>query len=97
MPLESKSFRRPLRSGALLLGACVALAACETRTDVAATGNAPPRYAHVYLTVQSVWFNADAAAAPSDTTWKKFDLGSPVSSKRPKTWSERCRQFLFCL
>ena len=79
MPLESKSFRRPLRSGALLLGACVALAACETRTDVAATGNAPPRYAHVYLTVQSVWFNADAAAAPSDTTWKKFDLGSPVT------------------
>jgi hypothetical protein len=79
MPLESKSFGRALRSRALVLGACAALAACETRTDVSATGNAPPRYAHVYLTVQSLWFNADAAAAPSDTTWKKFDLGSPVT------------------
>jgi hypothetical protein len=79
MPLESNFLRRALRSGALVLGACAALAACETRTDVSATGNAPSRYAHVYLTVQSVWFNADAAAAPSDTTWKKFDLSSPVT------------------
>jgi hypothetical protein len=36
-------------------------------------------YAHVYLTIQGVWFNTSASATPDDTTWKKFPLSAPIT------------------
>jgi hypothetical protein len=71
---------RPTR---LLFGAPVLLlallAGCSSRTDVAATGNVPGQYSHVYITAQAVWFNASATAGPDDSGWVKFPLSSPAT------------------
>ena len=71
----------PLRSAytALALAACAALAACQTRTNVSATANVPAQYAHVWVTIQAVWFNSTAAAGPDDTGWQKFTLPATQS------------------
>ncbi|MBV8445784.1 MAG: DUF4382 domain-containing protein, partial [Candidatus Dormibacteraeota bacterium] len=66
----------------LTLLACLAagaalLAGCSTRTDVSLTGNTPGQYSHVFVTVQEVWFNADANAGPDDSGWNKFTLSTP--------------------
>jgi len=55
---------------------CGALAACTTRTDVSATANVPAQYAHVWVTVQAVWFNTSATAGPADSGWQQFTLAS---------------------
>jgi hypothetical protein len=60
-----------------VLGA--ALAGCSTRTNVAATGNSPALYTHVYITAQAVWFNGSATAGPDDTGWVKFTPTTPVT------------------
>jgi Domain of unknown function (DUF4382) len=60
-----------LAAGSALLGGCSA------RTDVSLTGNTPAQYSHVFVTVQEVWFNADANAGPDDGGWSKFPLSTP--------------------
>jgi uncharacterized protein DUF4382 len=60
-----------------VLGA--ALAGCSTRTNVAATGNSPALYTHVYITAQAVWFNGSATAGPDDAGWVKFTPTTPVT------------------
>lgn len=71
------------RQIAPLAGSLTALAAllagCSTRTNVAATGDSPALYTHVYLTAQAVWFNASASAGPDDAGWVKFTPSTPVT------------------
>ena len=64
---------------AAMLAGCLALAACQSRTNLSATGNAPAQYSHVYLTVTQVWFNASATAGPTDSGWSQYTLSSPVT------------------
>lgn len=63
----------------LVIGAlaCVALTACQPQTNVAATGNVPAQYAHVWVTMQQVAFNTSATAGPQDSGWQQFTLPSP--------------------
>ena len=56
-----------------------ALAGCSTRTNVAATGDSPALYTHVYITAQAVWFNSNATAGPDDGGWAQFPLSTPVT------------------
>ncbi len=69
---------RGLPALAVLLG-CAWLAGCQARTDVSATGNTPAQFTHVYLTINQVWFNTSASAAPTDSSWVKFTLSTPVT------------------
>jgi len=62
-----------------LLVATTGLVGCAPKTDVSTTANVPAAYSHVYMSVQEIWFNTDAAATPDDTTWKKFPLTTPVT------------------
>jgi len=55
------------------------LGGCSTRTNVAATGNSPALYTHVYITAQAVWFNGSATAGPDDGGWVKFTPSTPVT------------------
>src|SRR5580700_506591 len=64
------------RRVALPLVACLALGACETRTNVSATANVPAQYSHAYITAQAIWFNANAAAGPTDAGWQKLPLST---------------------
>jgi hypothetical protein len=69
------------RSGSLpalaaLLG-CALLAGCQSRTNVAATGNTAAQFTHVFLTINQIWFNTSASAGPTDSTWVKFPLATP--------------------
>jgi len=65
------------RLPALALAACAALAGCQARTYVSATGNVSAQYAHVYVTAQAVWFNSSAGAGPQDAGWQEFPLSTP--------------------
>jgi len=62
-----------------LAALAAALAGCSTRTNVAATGNSPALYTHVYITAQAVWFNGSATAGPDDGGWKQFPISTPVT------------------
>ena len=75
MPNMSPSASR-LPALVVLLG-CAWLAGCEARTDVAATGNTAAQFTHVFLTVNQIWFNSSASAAPTDSSWQKFTLSTP--------------------
>ena len=55
------------------------LGGCSSRTNVAATGDSPALYTHVYLTAQAVWFNGSASAGPDDPGWVKFTPSTPVT------------------
>ncbi|GAC1452264.1 MAG: hypothetical protein PVSMB6_03900 [Steroidobacteraceae bacterium] len=68
----------PVLGPGLLLLAAV-LGGCSSRTNVAAIGNVPGQYSHVYITAQAVWFNASATAGPDDSGWVKFPLSSPAT------------------
>lgn len=57
--------------------ACLALAACQPQTNVAATGNVPVQYQHVWVTVRQVAFNTSATAGPEDSGWSQYTLASP--------------------
>ncbi len=61
------------------LMSCALLAGCQSRTNVSATGNAPVQFTHVFLTINQVWFNTSASAAPTDSSWVKFPLATPAS------------------
>lgn len=68
------------RSHTVLMAATLAaLAGCSTRTNVAATGNSPALYTHIYITAQAVWFNSNATAGPDDGGWAQFPLSTPVT------------------
>ncbi len=77
--LQAGILARPLPGLASLgvLLACALLAACQSRTEVSATGSTPAQFTHVFLTVNQVWFNTSAAAAPGDSSWVKFTLATP--------------------
>jgi hypothetical protein len=62
-----------------LLAATAGLVGCAPKTNVDTTANVPAAYSHVFMSVQEVWFNTDAAAGPDDTTWKKFPLTTPIT------------------
>lgn len=61
----------------LALAATALLAACEAAVDVNATANVPAAYSGVLVTIEEVWFNESASAAPADATWEKFRLDDP--------------------
>jgi hypothetical protein len=65
--------------GGILLAICAALAGCSSRTNVSATGSAPPQYQHVFITAQEVWFNTSATATAEDSGWAKFPLTTPAT------------------
>ncbi len=46
------------------------LAGCQSRTNVSATGNTPAQFTHVFVTINQIWFNTSASAAPTDTCWR---------------------------
>jgi hypothetical protein len=60
-----------------VLGGSGLLGGCSTRTDVSLTGNTPPQYSHVWVTVQEVWFNGSSTAGPEDSGWNKYPLSTP--------------------
>jgi hypothetical protein len=62
-----------------LLVLTAGLVGCAPKTNVSATGNVPAAYSHVFMSVQEIWFNTDAAAGPDDTTWQKFPLTTPTT------------------
>jgi len=68
---------RALSAG--LLASCALVAGCSGRSQVSLTGNSPAQYSHFWITAQEVWFNANAAAGPADSGWKKFPLSTPVT------------------
>ncbi len=59
--------------------AIAGLVGCAPKTDVSTTANVPAAYAHVYMSVKEIWFNANASATPDDTTWQKYPLATPVT------------------
>src|SRR5580692_1593295 len=70
--------RRWLGLPALLVAlGCAALAGCQARTDISATGNAPAQYTHVFLTITQVWFNTSSTALATDSSWVQFTLATP--------------------
>lgn len=71
--------RRTALLAASLAALGAVLAGCSTRTNVAATGNSPALYTHVYITAQAVWFNSSANAGPDDGGWVKFTPSTPVT------------------
>ncbi len=71
--------RRTAVLAASLAALGAVLGGCSTRTNVAAGGNSPSLYTHVYLTAQAVWFNSSASAGPDDGGWAKFPLSTPVT------------------
>ena len=62
-----------------LLAVTAGLVGCAPKTNVSTTGNVPAAYAHVFMSVQEIWFNTSATAGPDDTTWKKFPLTTPTT------------------
>jgi hypothetical protein len=70
--------RTPLLA-ASLAALAAALGGCSSRTNVAATGNSPSLYTHVYVTAQAVWFNSSASAGPDEGGWARFSLTTPVT------------------
>ncbi len=71
--------RRTAPLAASLVALAAVLGGCSTRTNVAATGNSPSLYTHVYITTQAVWFNSSASAGPDDSGWAQFPLSTPVT------------------
>lgn len=71
----------PATSRLRVLGRCLCmsvaamwLAACDAVVEVNATADVPSQYSSVLVTVNEIWFNQDADAAPADETWEKFRL-----------------------
>ncbi len=71
--------RRIAPLAASLTALAALLTGCSTRTNVAATGDSPALYTHVYVTAQAVWFNSSATAGPDDGGWAKFTPSTPVT------------------
>jgi len=71
--------RRIAPLAAALAALAALLAGCSTRTNVAATGDSPALYTHVYVTAQAVWFNSSASAGPDDGGWVRFTPTTPVT------------------
>jgi Domain of unknown function (DUF4382) len=71
--------RRIAALAASLTALAALLTGCSTRTNVAATGDSPALYTHVYITAQAVWFNGSATAGPDDAGWVKFTPSTPVT------------------
>jgi hypothetical protein len=69
----------PLTTAASAFLALVLLAGCDARTNVAVTGTAPESAAHLWVTVEEVWFATAADTAPeADTGWTREKLSNPV-------------------
>ncbi len=66
-----------LRHVPLVLLACAALAACQSRTDLSAGANVAAQYSHVWVTLEQVAFNTSATAGPTDSGWQPFTLSAP--------------------
>ena len=64
---------------AALAVACVGFAGCSQQTSVSMQTSVQSKYSHVWLTVQEVWFNTNAAATADATTWNRFPLGTPIT------------------
>lgn len=62
-----------------LLAALVLLAGCDARTNVATTGTAPEDAAHLWVTVEELWFAPAADTVPeAETGWTREKLSNPV-------------------
>ncbi len=69
----------PLIAAASACLALVLLAGCDARTNVAATGTAPEDATHLWVTVEEVWFAAEADTVPeAETGWTREKLANPV-------------------
>lgn len=65
---------RSVAAGLLLAGATLLLGGCDAVVEVNATASVPPRYTSVLVTVEEVWLNKSANAAPGDAGWEKHRL-----------------------
>ena len=74
--------RRHLSHACAAIAACcglLGLAGCSARTDVGTTGAAPADVAHLWVTVEEVWFAASAdTASASSVGWNREKLPAPV-------------------
>src|SRR5262245_48282975 len=75
--METKRIPIRLAAAALIALGTLALTACNSRVSSSATANVPMQFAHVWVTVNEVWVNQSATAAPEDAGWLKFPLASP--------------------
>jgi Domain of unknown function (DUF4382) len=64
---------------AALTAACAAVAGCSSQTNVSMQTSVQAKYTHVWLTVQEIWFNTNAAATPEDTSWNRLPLSTPIT------------------
>ncbi|MBV9619607.1 MAG: DUF4382 domain-containing protein, partial [Gammaproteobacteria bacterium] len=62
-----------------LFSLLVLAAGCSSRTEVSLTGNTPPQFSHVWLTVKEVRFHTSSTAAVTDSGWSTFTLKTPVT------------------
>jgi trimeric autotransporter adhesin len=67
-------FRLPILA---LLAGGLALAGCQSRTNVSATGNTAAQFTHVFVTINQIWFNTSATALATDSSWNEFTLSTP--------------------
>lgn len=75
--MNAPSLSRAIRGAALVLLACVTLAACDTSVNTSATANVPAQYTNVFVTVKELWVNPNRTAAPEDEGWLRFTLDQP--------------------
>jgi hypothetical protein len=70
---------RSIATAAVVVGCGALLAGCDARTNVGATGTAPENAAHLWVTVEELWFASDADTLPeSETGWTREKLSNPV-------------------
>lgn len=77
--MESRRHLRHAFAATAVACGLLGLAGCSAKTDVAATGAAPADVAHLWVTVQEVWFAASAdTAADAGAGWNREKLSTPV-------------------
>src|SRR5262245_1464049 len=75
--METTRITIRLAATALMALGTLALVGCNSRVSSSATANVPVQFSHVWVTVNEVWVNQSATAAPEDAGWLKFPLSSP--------------------
>jgi hypothetical protein len=77
--MESRRHLRHAFAATTLACGLLGLAGCTSRTDLGATGAAPADVAHLWVTVEEVWFATSAdTAADSSAGWNREKLPAPV-------------------
>jgi hypothetical protein len=72
-------YLRSVAAAIAVAGCAALLTGCDARTNVGATGTAPEEAAHLWVTVEELWFASDADTLPeSETGWIREKLSNPV-------------------